>query len=164
MRSVASDLPVSVLFTCFDNAALSLMAESILRSLRSARFRAASSAIEPAAQANPLVIDFLQGRSLPVEGLRPKSLRASRPRFDFVIRLCSRSAEATRDWDEEAVLADWNLEALREQLDDPRCAQAAARDAFWVLMRRIKIFASLPHHAVPRRVIQCRVAGIAEWN
>lgn len=164
MRSMASDLPVSVLFTCFDNAALSLMGESILRSLRGGRFSAASSAIQPAAQAHPLVIDFLNGRGMPVEGLRPKDLRASLPRFDFVIRLCQRSAEATRDWDQQAVIADWNLEVLRAQLDDPRHAQIAVRDAFWILMRRIKIFASLPHHAAPRRLIQCRVAGIAEWN
>ena len=165
MRSVASDLPVSVLFTCVDNAALSLMAESILRSLGNRRFRAASAALQPAAAANPLVMEFLQSRSMPIEGLRPKKLRDSPQRFDFVIRLCARSAaDATLCAGEGAVIADWNLEALRAQFDDPPHAQNAIRDAFWILMRRIKIFASLPHHAVPRRSSQYRVEGIAAWN
>ena len=165
MRTVASDLPVSVLFTCVDNAALSLMAESILRSLGSRRFRAASAAVQPAAAAHPVVIEFLQSRGMPCDGLWPKKLRDSSPRFDFVIRLCARSAaDATLCAGEGAVIADWNLEALRAQLNDPPQVHDAIRDAFWILMRRIKIFASLPHHAVPRRSFQYRVEGIAAWN
>lgn len=167
MRSVGSDRPVSVLFVCFDNAVMSILAESILRSLRSRRFTVASAALEPAAAVSPLVVDFLRDRSMPVDGLRPKSLRelCNQQRFDFVITLCERSAAAAApDCDEDAVMANWSLDALSGQLQDPRYALDAVRDAFWILMRRIKIFASLPHHAVPRHSIRYRVEGIATWN
>ena len=141
------------------------MAESILRSLGSRRFRVASAAVQPAVAANPLVIEFLQSRSMPIDGLWPKKLRDSSQRFDFVIRLCARSAaDTTLCAGEGAVIAGWDLEALRAQLDDPPQAQDAIRDAFWILMRRIKIFASLPHHAISRRSFQYRVDGIAAWN
>lgn len=146
---------------------MSILAESILRSLRNRRFTVASAALEPAAAVNPLVVDFLKNRSMPIDGLRPKSLRelCNQQRFDFVITLCERSAAAAApNCDEDAVMANWSLDALSEQLQDPRYAPNAIRDAFWILMRRIRIFASLPHHAVPRHSIQYRVEGIATWS
>jgi hypothetical protein len=35
---------------------------------------------------------------------------------------------------------------------------------FWMLQRRIKIFASLPHTRLPRRSIENRVHAIATWQ
>jgi len=113
MRPIGSDRPVSVLFVCFENAAMSLLAESILRSLRSRRFTVASATLEPTAAVNPLV------------ELEPRCAEQAAP--------------------------------------DPRYARDAMRDAFWILMRRIQIFVSLPHHAVPRHSIRYRVEGIATW-
>ena len=38
----------------------------------------------------------------------------------------------------------------------PVLAQAELRDYFWTLMRRIKIFASLPHGKLNRRALERR--------
>jgi hypothetical protein len=55
------------------------------------------------------------------------------------------------DWHGEPVLAHWSVE------DD-------LSDLFWMLQRRIKIFASLPHTRLPRRSIENRVHAIATWQ
>src|SRR5205809_836215 len=83
----AMPITTSVLFVCDDNAAMSLTAESVLRSLGAGKFRACSAGIAPAAQPHPLLLDFLRERQMPASGLRPKSWREfllpEAPRLDF---------------------------------------------------------------------------------
>ena len=63
----------SVLFLCDDNAAVSVMAESILRSM-GPRFASYSAGIQPAAEVDAGVIEFLRERHLPTAGLRAKDI------------------------------------------------------------------------------------------
>jgi protein-tyrosine-phosphatase len=144
----------SVLFVCADNAGVSIVAESILRSLAGIRFKPFSAGIAPAPAISVSVFDFLRTRRLPTEGLRPKSLRTFQAaRVDFVITL-SPTAELAlpEDWLGDPVIAHWGIE--EEEL----------WDAFWVLQRRIKIFTSLPHGSMPRRSIERRVQAMPAWQ
>lgn len=146
----------SVLFVCDDNAAASVMAEAILRAVGGRRFRAFSAGFKPAPKLAPGVLEFLATRHLPVAGLQPKSCAQFVVpfglRLDFVITVSERAAQQPApDWQGDPVLAHWSVE---EELPD----------MFWMLQRRIRIFASLPHASLPRRSIQNRVQAIATWQ
>ena len=154
----------SVLFLCDDNAAVSVIAESILRSIGGPRFACHSTGVHPAPAIHPLVLDFLRDRHMPVGGLHPKPMRkflaAGAPRFDFVIALSDLAAEeAPARWGAGPVLAHWNVGGTDDALTED-----ALRDIFWALQRRIKIFASLPLASAPRRALQHRVKAIATWQ
>ena len=142
----------SVLFVCVDNAASSIMAESILRSMAGRRFKAYSAGIRPTREVSAAVLEFLQGRRLPSDALRPKAL-AEAPRVDFVITVCPRAEAALpEDWPGDPVIAHWRVD------------EQDLWDVFWVLQRRIKIFTSLPLGSMPRRSIERRVQAMPAWQ
>jgi protein-tyrosine-phosphatase len=145
---------LNVLFVCDETCALSLMAESILASVGAPRFRAYSAGIACNAAANPDVLDFLAGHHLPVANLHAKPLEDFRsdnaPRMDFIITLCDRAAHALAEWPGEPFIANWNIRVEGDQSEESH------RDRFWTLMRRIKIFTSLPHGEINRRRLQRR--------
>jgi arsenate reductase len=150
------DAVTSVLFVCEDNAASSIMAEAILRASGGRRFRACSAGFAPAARLAPELLEFLGARHLPLGGLHPKSwgefVAPAAVCLDFVITLGEPAAhKPAPGWRGEPVLAHWSVE------DD-------LSDTFWMLQRRIKIFASLPHRRLPRRSIENRVHAIAAWQ
>lgn len=130
------------------------MAESILASVGAPRFRAFSAGIACKRPADPDVLDFLAGHNLPVASLRAKPLEEFRgsaaPRMDFIITLCDTAAGELADWPGEPFVAHWNIRA------DGAASDESHRDQFWSLMRRIKIFTSLPHGEINRRVLQRR--------
>ena len=143
---------LNVLFVCDEACALSLIAESILTSVGAPRFRAFSAG---ACTAKPDVLDVLAGYNLPIANLRGKPLdefRASgAPRMDFIITLCEAAAHELADWPGDPFIAHWNIRAEGLQTEE------AYRDQFWTLMRRIKIFTSLPHGEINKRTLQRRV-------
>jgi arsenate reductase len=61
------------------------------------------------------------------------------------------AGKAAPEWRGEPVLAHWSVD---QDLSD----------MFWMLQRRIRIFASLPHARLPRRSMQSRVQAIATWQ
>ena len=144
----------SVLFVCADNAGVSIVAESILRSLAGSRFKPFSAGIAPAPAIGLSVLDFLRTRLLPTDALRPKSLRTFQAsRLDFVITLCPAAEQLLpEDWIGDPVVAHWGIE------------EKDLWDAFWVLQRRIKIFTSLPHGSAPRHTIERRVQAMPAWQ
>jgi arsenate reductase len=147
---------VNVLFVCEDNSALSIMAESILKSVAPGRFGAFSAGCFPKASLNPDALDFLAKHHMPVAQLSPKRLEEFREsgasRMDFIITLCDVAAsEPFSDWPGDPFIAHWNV-----QTEDRGDADEALRDSFWTLMRRIKIFASLPQGKLSRRLLQQR--------
>jgi arsenate reductase len=148
---------LNVLFLCEKNAELSIMAESILQSAGKDRFGSFSAGCAPAKAVNPSVVEFLAAHHLPVSGLRPKGLDAFRspdaPKIDFIITVCdAAAAEDFSAWPGAPFIARWCIE------DEPQAprSDAALRDAFWVLLRRIKIFTSLPHGKLTRRRLEHR--------
>ena len=145
---------LNVLFICDENCALSLMAESILASVGAPRFRAYSAGIACKRAANADVLDFLAGHHLPVANLRAKPLEEFRsetaPRMDFIITLCDAATHELADWPGEPFVAHWNVRADGAEGDESH------RDQFWTLMRRIKIFTSLPHGEINKPKLQRR--------
>jgi arsenate reductase len=157
----------SVLFVCADNSATSIIAEAILRAFGGPRFKAHSAGLVPAPSIDPLVVEFLKSRRLSTRGLRTKSLLDfNRPdaTLDYVITVCERAAmETPRNWPGNPVVADWRVETLpRTATQEDR--EDSIRDSYWALMRRIKIFTSLPHGVVPRRKIEHRIQALATWQ
>jgi protein-tyrosine-phosphatase len=140
---------VNVLFVCEDNAALSIMAEAILRAVAPNRFAAHSAGCFPGGAVNAYALEFLAQHHMPIAGLRSKSLQGFRSsadaKVDFIITLGDVAAdEDFSGWPGEPFVAHWNVG------DD------ALRDNFWTLMRRIKIFTSLPHGKLSRRRLEQR--------
>jgi arsenate reductase len=145
---------LNVLFVSDENCTPSLMAESILASVGAPRFRAYSAGIACEGSANADVLDFLAGHRLPVANLRAKPLEEFRsptaPRMDFIITLCDAAAHELADWPGEPFVAHWNIRT------DGAAGDESHRDQFWTLMRRIKIFTSLPHGGLNKRALERR--------
>jgi protein-tyrosine-phosphatase len=161
---LGSGVWVNVLFVCGGNACLSIMAESILRSLGAGRFGAFSAGCLPQDAVDDPVLDFLASHHMPIRGLHPKRLEAFRgasaPKVEFIITLCDAAAgEDFSEWPGEPFVAHWNVEEGGAESEGATPAQAI-RDNFWVLMRRIKIFASLPHGKLTRRLLEQRVRAL----
>ena len=153
----------NVLFLCTRNSADSILAESILRSVGKARFQAFSAGCQPAGAVSEPVLDFLRERQLPAEGLRSKSwlefMGPQAPKLEFVITLSGRAAAASQPWGGDPLIAHWTLDA---EEDGPQGDPSGwdIRDRFWVLSRRIKIFASLPHGKASRHSLQHRLQAL----
>jgi arsenate reductase len=151
---------VNVLFVCEDNCAVSLMAESILVTVGSGRFRAYSAGCAPAQAASRRVIDFLARHQMHVAGLHPKTLETLRreaPPMDFIITLSDAAAdESFADWPGAPFVAHWNV----HEEDDDLSSEATQRHVFWTLWRRIKIFASLPQGTLNRRALERRAVTL----
>jgi arsenate reductase len=133
------------------------MAESILRSVGAARFNAFSAGCMRRAPVNASVVDFLAQHHLPVSGLWSKTLEhfgtPESPRMDFIITLCDAAAsERFLEWAGPPFIAHWNVDTEGAAAD----GDDALRDSFWTLMRRIKIFTSLPHGKLSRRLLEQR--------
>ena len=160
---------LNVLFLCTRNSTRSIIAESVLRSIGKGRFNVCSAGLEPAPRMPSEVLEFLQDRQLPVDGLRPKSWNeftaAHSPKFGFVIALTEPAAAAAASyrWDGDPVLAHWSADDGDEEPAD-EASDAALRDTLWVLSRRIKIFASLPHGKATRRALENKLHALESWG
>jgi arsenate reductase len=148
---------VNVLFVCENNAALSIMAEAILNAAAPGRFGAFSAGCYPNGSLDPYTIEFLARHHMPVARSHAKSLeqfrRRGAPRMDFIITLCDVAVgESFAEWPGDPFVAHWSVEADAATGD----ADDAMRDNFWTLERRIKIFTSLPHGKLNRRLLERR--------
>jgi protein-tyrosine-phosphatase len=147
---------MNVLFVCEDNCALSIMAESILRAVAPDRFGAYSAGCFNNGPVNGQALELLARHRLPVMGLHAKSLlglrRSTDLRVDLIITLSDCAAEEDYSgWPGEPFVAHWALEE-----GDAADADEALRNRFWTLMRRIKVFTSLPHGRLSRRLLERR--------
>ena len=155
-RASSPTTTVNVLFVCEDNCALSIMAESILRAVAPDRFGAYSAGCFTNGCASPQALELLARHRLPVTGLRAKSLHALRQspdvRVDLIITLSDSAAEEDYSaWPGEPFVAHWSVEEA-----DAADPDEALRNSFWTLMRRIKLFTSLPHGRLSRRLLERR--------
>lgn len=160
---------LNVLFLCTRNSTQSLIAESILRSVGRGRFNVFSAGLEPAQRMPAEVLELLQERELPIEGLRPKSWRefsvSQAPKLAFVITLTEPAAgfAASHPWPGDPVVTHWAADEGGADLDD-EVSGTALRDTFWVLSRRIKIFAGLPHGKATRRSLEKKLHALESWQ
>lgn len=132
------------------------MAESILRSVAAHRFGAYSAGCASRDALDPDVLEFLRLHHMPIHGLRAKTLASmhgpSAPNMDFIITLCDAAAQQDfSTWPGHPFVAHWHICD-----EDDGAMHAELRDYFWTLMRRIKIFASLPHGKLSRRALERR--------
>lgn len=161
---------LNVLFLCTRNSTQSIIAESVLRSVGRGRFNVCSAGLEPAPQMPSEVLEFLQERQLPTDGLRPKSWRqfteSQAPKFGFVIALTEPAAAiaASHPWEGDPVVAHWSADDGLDELTAEEASGPALRDTFWVLSRRIKIFASLPHGKATRRSLENKLHALESWQ
>ena len=158
---------LNVLFLDTGNTTESLIAESVLHACGHGRFRAWSAGCLSSGTASAGVLAFLRERELPVDGLRSKGLheltRPEGPSFAFVITLSEPAAAAARErrFSGDPVIAHWHLDTDQ---DGTEPSVWAIRDSFWVLSRRIKIFASLPHGKTTRLALEKRLHALENWR
>lgn len=148
----------NVLFLCADNAAHSLMAEAILRTLAGDRFEVFSAATGGSVAPHPPALSLLQGKghdtsclwSKPVNELRGEDA----PRMDFVFTVCDLAANAD--------LPAWPGHPAQAHWPQP-CAAATPEtmaQGYAVLHQRLAAFAALPGD-LPRAVLQRHIDDIA---
>jgi protein-tyrosine-phosphatase len=143
--------PLRVLFLCTGNSARSQMAEALLRQLSKGRVEVFSAGSKPQAQVHPLAKETLEYRyGIDTTDLVPKSMdRFLGQRFDYVITVCDRAAEACPVFPGDPERIHWSFE-------DPAAVEGegARRRAFASvangLAGRLRVWMSLP--AVHRRI------------
>jgi arsenate reductase (thioredoxin) len=155
----------NVLFLCSGNSARSIMAESILRKLGQAHFRAFSAGSQPKGFVNKLALKVLQSLDFPTEGLRSKSwdefAGEGAPVMDFVFTVCDDAAgETCPVWPGHPMTAHWGI-------DDPTLAEGteiqmerAFVQSFKYLRNRISIFLALPLSSIDELALGVKLREI----
>ena len=159
--------PFNVLFLCTGNSARSIIAEAALRHAGGGRFRSFSAGSHPAGSVNAFALDYLRASRLPTDGLRSKSwdefAHAGAPLLDFVFTVCDNAAgEVCPVWPGQPMTAHWGVPdpaAVGGSDEDKRKAFAATGR---VLMRRIRLFASLPLATLDRLALASKLREIGK--
>jgi arsenate reductase len=163
--AMTASRPYHVLFLCTGNSARSIMAEGLLNALGRGRFIAHSAGSHPAGQVNPLALDLLRAKRVPVEGLRSKSwdefAAPGAPALDFVFTVCDNAAgEVCPLWPGQPLTAHWGVA-------DPAVvdgSEVERRRAFFrtftELERRISLLVNLPLDKLDTLTLQRQLDGI----
>ena len=159
--------PLNVLFLCTGNSARSIMAEALINdlSLGQGKFVGFSGGSHPRGLVDPMALEQLAQHHLPVEALRSKSWDEfavpGAPPLHFVFTVCDQAAgETCPVWSGQPMTAHWGVPdpaAVTSSADDRR---RAFRDTFFVLRRRIELFACLPFDRLTRLALQERLDAI----
>lgn len=156
---------LNVLFLCTGNSARSIMAESILNSIGSNKFKAYSAGSRPAGRVNPLALELLAKNRLPTAGLRSKDWhefsQPGAPFLHFVFTVCDQAAaEACPVWPGQPMTAHWGV-------TDPAVVQGRDEDkrkaflrAYTELHRRISVFINLPFDTLSKLALKERLDEI----
>lgn len=156
---------LNVLFLCSDNAARSLIAESILRQDGGARFSAFSGGVHPAAEPYPFALVSLVRAGYPADGLACKNWHdftdVAAPEIDFVFTL-SDDLEAldVSGLRGTPVKAHWGISdpATVEGTDIEK--ERAFVTALLQLRRRLSAFGALPFKGLNKMTLQAKLGEI----
>ncbi|HEY8950359.1 MAG TPA: arsenate reductase ArsC [Rhizomicrobium sp.] len=167
MRSEQPDRPYNVLFLCTGNSARSILAEAILNKIGKGKFVAYSAGSMPKGAVNPHSLTLLKRLGFPTEGLRSKSWdafsQAGAPPLDFVFTVCDNAAnEVCPVWPGQPMTAHWGLPDPAAVEGSEAKIDAAFRDAFMLLQRRIELFANLPVKSLDRMSLKTRLDAIGK--
>jgi arsenate reductase len=150
-----------VLFLCTGNSARSQIAEALLDWKGKGWFEAHSAGSRPAAQVNPFAIEVLREHGISWAGHAPRSVDGlEREHWDFVVTVCDRAKEACPIFPGQPILAHWGMPDPAEVDGDRVTKQAAFRDAFVLLSRRIDLLLALPLEQLERLALEARVQAI----
>ena len=157
----------NVLFLCTRNSARSIMAEAILAAVGGERFHAYSAGSEPTSQPMPEVIDKLRALGHDVSGLHCKSWNVfatpDAPKIDFVLTLCdTEDNQSCPDLGEKVVTASWSLPDPAQFTGSTAERSALLNELYAGLLRRIRIFISLPFEKLERMALKVRLDEIGE--
>lgn len=165
-----SEPPFNVLFLCTGNSARSILAEALANypPVGGGKFRAFSAGSQPRGVVDPLALELLQRHHIPVDAnVRSKSwdefAAEGAPPLQFVITVCDQArGEHCPVWPGQPMTAHWGVPdpatVSGSGSDDDR--RRAFRDAFYVLRRRIELFASLPIDKLSRLALQRQLDAI----
>jgi len=161
-----AERPYNILFLCTGNSARSIIAEASLNEMARGRFKAYSAGSHPSGTVNPLVLEFLRAKGIPIGGARSKSWEEfSKPgaaQMDFVITVCDSAAgETCPIWPGHPVTAHWGVEDPAAHMDDPKKAKRVIEDAFRILRSRISLLLNLPVDKLDRLTLQAKTRDIA---
>ena len=157
----------SVLFLCTGNSARSILAEAILNAEGKGKFRAFSAGSHPAGKVNPFVVELLEQRRYPTDGLRSKSwdefAAPGAPQLDFVFTVCDDAAgEVCPIWPGQPITAHWGVEDPAAVAGSDEDKRKAFLKAFTVLQRRISLFANLRLDELDRLTLQNQLRDIGK--
>jgi len=137
------------------------MAEALLNWKGKGRFEAASAGSRPADRVNPLAIEMLRQYDIPWRGRAPRGVDGlEREPWDFVITVCDRAKESCPIFPAQPMLAHWGMPDPAEVDGDEPTKQAAFRDAFLLISRRIDLLLALPLEKLERLALAARVRSI----
>jgi arsenate reductase len=158
------DRPYTVLFLCTGNSARSILGEAILNRIGKGRFLAYSAGSQPKGAVHPRALALLRRNDFPTGELRSKSWNEfaapGAPQLDFVFTVCDSAAnEVCPAWPGQPMTAHWGV-ADPAAVHDEAEADAAFREAFRILHRRIELFASLPVDKLDRLSLQKKLRDI----
>ena len=159
--------PFNVLFLCTGNSARSILAEAILNRIGKGKFVAWSAGSMPKGEVNPHSIALLQRLGFATEGLRSKNWdefsKPGAPALDFVFTVCDNAAnEVCPVWPGQPMTAHWGLPDPAAVEGSEAKIDAAFREAFRVLQRRIELFTSLPVKSLDRMSLKNRLDEIGK--
>ncbi len=167
MREQQPDRPYNVLFLCTGNSARSVFAEVILNKIGNGKFVAYSAGSDPKGAINPHTLALLNRLGFSTEGLRSKSWDefavAGSPELDFVFTVCDNAAnEVCPAWPGQPMTAHWGVPDPAAVEGDAKTIDAAFRDAFMMLRRRIELFANLPVKSLDRMSLKKEIDQIGK--
>jgi protein-tyrosine-phosphatase len=165
VRDQKPERPYQVLFLCTGNSARSILGEAILNSLEGGKFVAWSAGSQPKGNVHPRALALLRRLGFSTEGLRSKSwdefAQAGAPQMDFVFTVCDSAAnEVCPVWPGQPMTAHWGLPDPAAEEGSEAEVDAAFRDAFQRLRRRIELFAGLPVRSLDRMSLRSRLDEI----
>lgn len=152
----------NTLFLCTGNSARSQMAEALLNSMGSGRFKAYSAGSQPSGSVQPLAAELIAELGVPAASLRSKSwdefAGPGAPEMDFVITVCDNAAgEACPVWLGHPAIAHWGVEDPARTPHD----RQAFRNAWLTLRRRIELLLALPLDKLDRLAREQHMQQIA---
>lgn len=143
---------VNVLFLCTGNSARSILAEAVLNTLGSGRFRAYSAGSKPVGKPNPYALELLRSLDIDTRFARSKSWEEfTEPagiQIDLVITVCDSAArEVCPIFPGQALMVHWGLPDPAGLTDAHRSREAFA-ETHIELTRRVKDMLMLDEHGL----------------
>lgn len=152
---------LNVLFLCTHNSARSILAEALLNTMGSGRFKAYSAGSSPRdnQQPNPLGLQVLQKAGISIEGLRSKSwdefAAADAPKMDLIITVCDNAAgEVCPIWPGHPATVHWGYPDPSEGDAAEEAKLEAFRQTLHMMKRRLELLINLPTEKLAKTTLQ----------